>query len=121
VHIRCAITSKQVCSRAFGQPATLGATVFVACENSLVAVHVGARTLSVLWKSDGGAGPSIVAAGAVWTMKIDGKLTAFNPATGKVLQRLGLGSPATRFIAPSAVGGRLFVADGNRIVAYALH
>lgn len=120
-HIGGEITSKQVCSRAFGQPATLGATVFVACENSLVAVHVGARTLSVLWRSNGAAGPSIIAAGAVWTMKIDGQLMAFNPTTGKVLQRVGLGSPATRFISPSAAGGRLFIADGNRIVAYALH
>jgi len=87
----------------------------------LVAVRVGSRTLSVAWRSNGGAGPSIVAAGAVWTMKIDGQLMAFNPATGKVLQRVSLGSPATRFIAPSAAGGRLFVADGNRIVAFALH
>jgi hypothetical protein len=107
--------------RAFGQPATLGSMVFVACENSLVAVRVGSKTLSVAWKSDGGSGPSIVAAGTVWTMKIDGELTGFNPATGTIVQRVNLGSPATRFIAPSAAGGRLFIADGNRIVAFALH
>ena len=120
-HIGGEITSRDVCSRAFGQPATVGSMVFVTCENSLVAVRVGSKTLSVAWRSNGGAGPSIVAAGAVWTMKIDGQLMAFNPATGKVLQRVSLGSPATRFIAPSAAGGRLFVADGNRIVAFSLH
>jgi outer membrane protein assembly factor BamB len=120
-HIGGEITSRNVCSRAFGQPATLGSMVFVACENSLVAVRVGSKTLTVAWRSDGGAGPSIVAAGVVWTMKIDGQLLGLNPATGTVLQHVDLGSPATRFIAPSAAGGRLFIADGNRIVAYALH
>jgi outer membrane protein assembly factor BamB len=120
-HIGGEITSRKVCSRAFGQPATLGAMVFVACENSLVGVRVGSRTLSVAWTSSGKSGPTIVAAGAVWTMKSDGQLMAFNPSTGKVLERVSLGTPATRFIAPSAAGGRLFVADGNRIVAYALH
>ena len=120
-HIGGEITSKKVCSRAFGQPATLASTVFVACENSLVAVRVGSKTLSIVWRSGGGSGPSIVAAGVVWTMKIDGQLIGFNPATGTIVQRVRLGSPATRFIAPSAAGGRLFIADGNRIVAFALH
>jgi outer membrane protein assembly factor BamB len=120
-HLGGEITSRKVCSRAFGQPATLGSMVFVACENSLVAVRVGSKTLTIAWRSDGGSGPSIVAAGTVWTMKIGGQLLGFNPATGKVVQRISLGSPATRFIAPSAAGGRLFIADGNRIVAYALH
>ena len=50
-----------------------------------------------------------------------GVLTAFNPSSGKVLEHVSLGAPATRFIAPSAAGGRLFVADGNRIVAFAMH
>jgi len=54
-------------------------------------------------------------------MKGSGVLTAFNPSSGKVLEHVSLGAPATRFIAPSAAGGRLFVADGNRIVAFALH
>ena len=120
-HIGGEITSKDICSRAFGQPATQGSMVFVTCENSLVAVRVGGKTLSVEWRSDGGSGPSIVAAGAVWTVKSDGRLVALNAGTGKILYHAGLGSPATRFIAPSAAGGRLFVADGNRIVAYTLH
>jgi streptogramin lyase len=86
-----------------------------------VAVRVGSKTLSVAWKSSGGSGPSIVAAGVVWTMKTGGQLLGLNPATGEVVQRVSLGSPVTRFIAPSAAGGRLFIADGNRIVAFALH
>ncbi|TML75931.1 MAG: hypothetical protein E6G04_11705 [Actinobacteria bacterium] len=120
-HVGGEVTSKHVCSRAFGQPAVQGSMVFVACEDSLVAVRVGSKTLSVVWTSSGESGPTIVAAGAVWTMKGSGVLTAFNPSSGKVLEHVSLGAPATRFIAPSAAGGRLFVADGNRIVAFALH
>jgi outer membrane protein assembly factor BamB len=120
-HIGGEITSARVCSRAFGQPASFASTVFVACENSLVAVRVGSNALSVAWTSSGESGPTIVAAGAVWTLKGNGQLTAFNPSTGKVLEHVSLGAPATRFIAPAAAGGRLYIADGSRIVAFALH
>jgi len=120
-HIGGEIASKKVCSRAFGQPATRGSMVFVTCEDSLVALHTGESTLSIAWRNAGGSGPSIIAAGAVWTMKSSGRLIALNPASGKVLFSTDLGAPATRFISPSAAGGRLFVADGNRIVAFALH
>ena len=120
-HVGGEVASKHVCSRAFGQPAVQGSIVFVACEDSLVAVRAGSKTLSVAWTSSGESGPTIVAAGAVWTMKGSGVLTAFNPSSGKVLEHVSLGAPATRFIAPSAAGGRLFVADGNRIVAFAMH
>jgi outer membrane protein assembly factor BamB len=120
-HIGGEIESLHICSRAFGQPSTSGSTVVVACENSLVAVRVSGNSLRVGWTSSGGSGPSIIAAGVVWTMKSDGRLMAFDPSSGKTRFSTSLGSPVTRFISPSAAGGRLFIADGNRIVAFALH
>jgi outer membrane protein assembly factor BamB len=120
-HIGGEITSRKVCSRAFGQPATQGSMVFVPCEGSLVAVRVGSKILSVQWTSSGGSGPAILAAGALWTLKRDGRLIALNPSTGNQLFSVSLGTPATRFISPSAAGGRLFVAEGNKIVAFTLH
>jgi outer membrane protein assembly factor BamB len=62
-----------------------------------------------------------MAAGVVWTMKSDGRLMAFDLSSGKTRFSTSLGSSVTRFISPSAAGGRLFVADGDRIFALSLH
>ncbi|MGZ4104871.1 MAG: outer membrane protein assembly factor BamB family protein [Actinomycetota bacterium] len=119
-HIGGQIASQHVCSRAFGQPSTNGSTVFVACEDSLVAVRVTGDRLQVAWKSSGGSGPSILAAGVVWTLKQDGRLMAFDLTDGKTRFSAPLRNPATRFIAPSAAGGLLFVADRDRIIAFSV-
>jgi outer membrane protein assembly factor BamB len=115
------IFSTHVCSRAFSQPSTNGAMVFIACEDSLVAVRVKGNSLGVAWTSSGGSGPTIIAGNAVWTMKRDGRLMALDPSSGATRFSVSLGFPATRFLSPSAAGGRLFVADGRRILAFALH
>ena len=47
----------------------------------------------------------------------DGQLKALDPATGAVSFSIRLTSPVSRFVSLAAAGGRLFVADGNKMMA----
>ena len=56
------LASRKVCDAAFGGLAYAGGTVYVPCTNGVVAVRVGARSLSIAWRGPGfRAGPPIVA------------------------------------------------------------
>jgi outer membrane protein assembly factor BamB len=114
------LASIKIGSSAFGAAATTGSMVFVPCTQALVALRVTGDTIEVAWSVRGGAGPPIVAAGAVWSLFHDGQLKAVDPVTGTVSFSTQLTAPVSRFVSLSAVGGRLFVADGNRIAAFNL-
>jgi outer membrane protein assembly factor BamB len=119
-HIGGDLASTNVCSRAFGQPAHLGSVVYIACEDAAVAVHVGSNSISRLWTKFGEAGPTIIAAGVVWSIRGDGRLTALDLRSGATRYEVSLGSPVSRFVSPSAANGKLFAPTANHIVAFAL-
>lgn len=115
------LASLNVGSSAFGAAATSGSTTaFIPCSGALVALETKGDKLAIVWGLDGGSGPPIVAAGAVWALGYDGRFQALDPATGAVRFNAQLSSPFTRFIAPAAAAGKVFVADGNKLVAFAL-
>ena len=49
-----------------------------------------------------------------------GTLTAVDPQTGAVRFTTQVSPPVSRFVSLAAAGGRLVVADGNRIAAFSL-
>ena len=116
-HVGGALASVQIGSSAFGAGARMGSIVFVPCTRALVALRAAADALEVAWSVPGGAGPPIVAAGTVWSLFHDGQLKALDPATGAVSFSIRLTSPVSRFVSLAAAGGRLFVADGNKMMA----
>ncbi|HEV7462064.1 MAG TPA: PQQ-binding-like beta-propeller repeat protein [Solirubrobacteraceae bacterium] len=113
------LASRQICDSAYGGLAYAGGRVYVPCTNGVVAVGVGARSLSVAWRGPGfRAGPPIVAGGLVWTVDLDGgQLTGLTTGSGRVAFRAGVGSPA-QFSTPSESGGRLYVSGGKRVLAF---
>jgi outer membrane protein assembly factor BamB len=112
------LASLRLCT-AFGGLAYAGGTVYVPCTSGVVAVRVGARSLSVAWRGPGfRAGPPIVAGGLVWTVDLDGgQLTALTTGAGRVSFRAALGSPP-QFSTPSESGGRVYVSGGKRVLAF---
>jgi outer membrane protein assembly factor BamB len=119
-HVGGALASIRIGTSAFGAAATTGSTVFVPCVGALVALQISGDVIKVAWKVQGGAGPPIVAAGVVWSLFYDGQLRAVDPATGAVDFSIQLTAPVSRFISLCAAGGRLFVADGNKLAAFNL-
>lgn len=119
-HVGGALATAKIGSSAFGAAATLGSMVFVPCSDALVGVQVVGDRMNVAWRLPGGAGPPIVAAGKVWSLGHDGRLTAVDPGTGAVGFAAQLSAPVSRFFSLAATGGRLFVADGTRIAAFSL-
>ncbi len=119
-HVGNPLASLDLGSSAFGAAATTGSTAFIPCTRALVALETKGDTLAVAWTLKGGSGPPIVAAGAVWALGYDGKLRAVDPVTGAVRFSTQLSAPVSRFISPSAAGGRVFVPDRNKLVAFTL-
>jgi outer membrane protein assembly factor BamB len=115
-----ALASADVGSSAFGAAATLGSMAFVPTSKALVGVQVAGDRISIAWRLSGGAGPPIVAAGAVWSLGHSGLLSAVDPGTGAVRFSAQLSAPVSRFFSLAAAGGRVFVADGTKVVAFSL-
>jgi len=111
------ITSRHVCSGAWGGTATLDSTVFVPCVDGLYALSVGS-TINVLWHDRNPVlGTPIVAAGAVWAIEADsGMLYALDPSNGHELFSTGLGA-AMHFSTPAATDGFVVVPAGQKVVA----
>ena len=111
------ITSRHVCSGAWGGTATLDTTVFVPCLDGLYALSVGS-TINVLWHDTNPVlGTPIVAAGAVWAMEPDsGTIYALDPSNGHELFSTGLGA-AMHFSTPAATDGFVVVPAGQKVVA----
>lgn len=119
-HVGNPLASLKIGGGAFGAAATEGTTVFLPTTRALVALDVKGDQLAIAWQADGGSGPPIIAGGAVWALGYDGTLRAMEPSSGKVLFSAQLGNPVSRFIAPAAARGRVFVADGATLVAFTL-
>jgi hypothetical protein len=97
-----------------GGDAVRGATVYLPCRSGLQAVTAGHASLTVRWTADAPAvGPPIVALGSVWSVG-DDTLYGLRPGSGRVSQRLGIGSNANHFPTPSFGAGLLLVTGGER-------
>jgi outer membrane protein assembly factor BamB len=106
-----------------------GGTIYVTCSGGLRAVSVSGLggapqlTSSPAWKVPGGAvGPPIFAGGLVWVASYTnepGVLFGLDPTSGAVRFQENLGS-FMHFSTPSAGGGRLFVANGEQVTAFAI-
>jgi outer membrane protein assembly factor BamB len=103
-----------------GGAAVAGTTVFIPCLSGIVALQVSASParLQVLWTSEVGGGPPIIAAGLVWTIGQNGMLSGLNPATGAVQQQVAIGNPVNHFPTPSVGDGVLLAAAGTHVVAF---
>ena len=105
-------------SGCFGGVAFDGATVYVPCDSGVYALslHSGPPTFTTAWHF----GSGILAGGAVWTIS-GSNLYALNPGTGSLkIPTIALGSGTSRFVTPSAAGGRIFVPETTAIEAFAL-
>jgi len=76
--------------------------------------------LSVAWHGPSDAqGPPVVAGGYVWVAATgNARLYALDPSNGAVVQQFGVPSMA-HFTSPSAGGGRVFLAAGSVLLAFA--
>jgi polyvinyl alcohol dehydrogenase (cytochrome) len=97
-----------------------GSTAFLPCLSGTIAVRAtdSPPGLHLLWRSDVGGGPPILAGGLVWTMGQDGNLYGLNPATGALQHKATVGSPANHFPTPSVGGGLLLAASAEHVVAF---
>lgn len=111
------ITSRHVCSGAWGGTAWVDTTVFVPCLDGLYALSVGS-TINVLWHARNPVlGSPIVSAGAVWAIEPgSGMLYALNPADGHELFSTGLGT-AMHFSTPAATDGFVIAPAGQKVFA----
>lgn len=114
------LDSAKVGGSAFGAAARAGNAVFVPCSNALVGLRIVSDKITVMWTVGGGAGPPVVAGGAVWTVGHDGTLKALDPQTGAERFSANLGEPVSRFVSPAAAGGSLFVPSGRTVIAFSL-
>jgi outer membrane protein assembly factor BamB len=103
-----------------GGVAFSGSTVYLPCENGVMAVATDAKTLKlrVLWQTPTGAGgPPILAGGFVWTIS-EGNLFALNPRTGKAAQHFSINGAATDFPTPSFGDGHLLAISSDQVYAF---
>ncbi len=103
-----------------GGSAVVGTTVYLPCLSGTVAVQVTASPprLRLLWSTQVGGGPPIVAAGLVWTIGQNGSLYGLDPTTGTVRQQASIGVPANHFPTSSVGDGFLLAPAANRVVAF---
>lgn len=95
--------------------------VYVPCDHGMKAVDTSTSTPRVAWTApDFRSGSPIVAGGRLWNFDFEGGyLWGLNPGDGRVIDKVPVG-PApngNHFLSPSASGGRLFLPDGNRLIA----
>lgn len=109
-----------VCGGAFGGTAVDGDDVYLSCFDGLYALAVtAAGQTTVKWSVTGiRPGPPIVAGGAVWAVDRDGALLGYAENNGAKRYRYPV-AVAGSFPTLSASVGRLFVADGTRVIAFA--
>jgi hypothetical protein len=114
-----------VCSGSFGGGIYWGGVIYVACSDGIhaLALNTSAPSFSSLsgWSVNGAAiGPPILAGGLVWSAGwSNGVLYGLSPTSGATAFSADLGS-FHHFTSPSAGGGRLFVANGNKVTAFAI-
>jgi outer membrane protein assembly factor BamB len=103
-----------------GGAAVAGMTVYLPCTAGVAAVQVtkSPAGLRLLWTSQTGGGPPVVAAGLVWTIGQNGVLYGVSPASGQVRQQATIGAPANHFPTPSVGDGLMLAASADRVVAF---
>ena len=113
------ITSRPICSGAFGGTATSGPMVWVPCSDGLVALALTPTSISVAWRAvHPRLGSPILAAGAVWAIEPDSAtLYALDVSSGSVLFSASLGS-SEHFSTPAATEGYVVAPAGSRVVAF---
>jgi hypothetical protein len=105
-------------------------TIYAACSAGLKALSLGAGSPPSLPAKAGFAaptgatGPPMIAGGLVWVTNYStGTLYGLDPTTGTTRSQFTIpedGSNVNHFASPSAAGGRLFVASGDQVTAYAI-
>ncbi len=97
-----------------------GTIAFLPCFSGTIAVRATGSPpgLHLLWHSDVGGGPPILAGGLVWTIGQDGVLYGLNPRTGALQDKADVGTPANHFPTPSVGGGLLLATSAEHVVAF---
>ena len=118
----------QVCNAtsaaAFSGMAAMGSTIYVPCADGIAAVRIDSATAYTrIWYSTAGSSAPIVAGGLVWTVAVFGgsSLYGLDPSSGAVAEQLDLGATTEHFVTPAAGDGRLFIAAGSTVIAFAPH
>jgi outer membrane protein assembly factor BamB len=103
-----------------GGSADAGMTVFLPCLGDIIAIKAvrSPPALHLLWNSDTGGGPPIVAGGLVWTIGQNGSLYGLDPANGKIRQQAAIGRPANHFPTPGIGAGLLLAPSADNVVAF---
>ncbi len=113
------IASVAVCP-AFGSAAVTGSLVIVPCATGgPAAVSVPPATLRIAWRGPASAdGSPVLGGGAVWvTDNTGGILYQLDPATGRVLRQIALGSALPHFTSPSLSGRLVLIGTMHGVVA----
>jgi hypothetical protein len=110
-----------LCDGGYGATATVGESVLIPCDDSLVKIDVGASNFSEAWRASGfDAGSPIVTGDIVWSVNITtADLLGFNLSTGSPVYSFALGS-VDHFISPGAAPGALFVGAGSQLYSFVL-
>jgi hypothetical protein len=118
--------SAQVCNKtsraAFGGLAVVGNTVYVPCVDGLAAVVIdSASSFHTAWHNSLATGPPIAAGGLIWSGSMFGGTTLYglNPSSGNAAKSLALPAKTVHFATPAAAYGRLFMAAGSQLAAFA--
>jgi outer membrane protein assembly factor BamB len=110
------ISARSICASAFGGVAYARGVLYVPCADGVVAVTVSGDELSVDWRQSGATQSPIIAGAGVWSIGGDA-LYQLDPRNGQVRFSAPIGTPA-HFASPTAAGGRIYVAAGDRIQAF---
>jgi outer membrane protein assembly factor BamB len=105
----------------FGAPAVSGDTAYVPCIDGPRAVTIDAKgKITVGWQAVlAGCGSPALGGGVVWVIDTKlGILSALNPATGAVSQRIPVGV-VNRFASPTLARGHAYVGTMTGVVAIA--
>jgi outer membrane protein assembly factor BamB len=102
-----------------GGMAYVGTTIYLPCLSGTVAINAsGTNSLHLLWRSNVGGGPPIVAAGSVWTIGQNGVMYALDPSTGQVQRTVSVGEQANHFPTPSVGDGLLLAPSADQVMAF---
>jgi hypothetical protein len=113
----------RVCGGAYGAALYTAGVIYVPCDDGMHALALAPASASftqlAAWHVNSAAvGPPIFAGGLVWSAGTgDGVLYGLDPATGATNFSATVGS-FEHFSTPSAGGGSLFVAAGDRVSAF---
>ncbi len=105
-----------------GGSAISGDVVYTPCRAGVVKTRVtpgSPPVITALWETATAAvGPPILAGGRVWSISSSGNLYGLDPATGKQMRILPLGSEANHFPTPSVADGLLLAPASRSVVAF---